>query len=196
LIDVMAQFFGQVGIGQAITIGHGEMFRFAEVFAGGLGNAAASHVFFAGVSQGHFPIKFHARFVDGHLVGFEIDGAVIVMQVKIVEIVFHRPGLESKAEHEPAETVFGVNLHDMPENWMFANGHHGFRAELGLFLDACAEAATQNEDGNVHCVHDPMLAKYEVQRKPELARKNFPGASQGASNREKQVSGWWGLNFR
>jgi hypothetical protein len=40
-----------------------------------------------------------------------------------------------------------------------------------------------------------MLAKYEVQRKPELARKNFPGASQGASNREKQVSGWWGLNF-
>jgi hypothetical protein len=93
--------------------------------------------------------------------------------VKIAEIVLHGVGLEAQAEHKTAEAVFGVNLHYVPENRVFADGHHGFGAEFGFFFNARTQAPAQDEDGNVHSVHQPMLTKYEVQRKSEFCGKEW-----------------------
>ena len=79
--------------------------------------------------------------MDGYLVGLELDGAVGVVQVEIAEVILHHLRLETEAQHEAAEPVLRVNLHDVPENRMFADGHHRFGAELGFLLDARAQAA-------------------------------------------------------
>ena len=100
-----AQFLGEMGIRQAVAVSHGEMLRAAEIFAHRLRDAAAGHVFLAGVGERDFPVEFQPRFVDLHFVGLELDGAVGVVQMKVAEVILHRVGLEAEAQHEAAEAV-------------------------------------------------------------------------------------------
>jgi hypothetical protein len=47
----------------------------------------------------------------------------------------------------------------MPQDGMFADGHHRLGAEFGFLLDACAQPAAQDENRNVNCVHAVILVK-------------------------------------
>src|SRR3974390_2292507 len=100
--------------------------------------------------------------MDGDLVGLEIYGGVGFPQVKIAEVILYHVGLETKAQHEAPETMPGVNLHDMPEHRMLADGHHGLGPEFRFLLDARAEAAAQDKNRNFCNIHAFMLSKAVV----------------------------------
>jgi len=153
LRKVAAEFFCKIGIGQTVAIGDGELFGVAKIFARRLGGAAAGHVFFAGEGERDFPVEFALLFVDDDLIGLEVDGGVGVAQVEVAEIIFYHVGPEAEAEHEAPEAVPRIALHDVPEDGVFADGHHRFGAKLGFLLDAGAKATAQDEDGNIRCVH-------------------------------------------
>jgi hypothetical protein len=42
---------------------------------------------------------------------------------------------------------------------MLADWNHRFGSKFGFFLDARAEAAAKDKNGNFRCVHASMLAK-------------------------------------
>jgi hypothetical protein len=77
------------------------------------------------------------------------------VEVEITEVVLDDVGLETQAQDEAPESVAGINLHDVPENGMFANGDHWLGPEFGFFLDARAQAAAQDENWDIdRFVHD------------------------------------------
>ena len=94
--------------------------------------------------------------MNRHFVGFEFDGAIGVVQVKIMEIILHHLGLEPQAKDKPFEAVPGINLHDVPQNRMLADGHHRFGTKLGFLFDPRAQSATKDEHG--HCRQVVFLA--------------------------------------
>src|ERR1017187_3241318 len=160
--EMMLKCLREIGVGQAVAVSHGKMFCLAEIFARGLGDAAAGHVFLAGVGERDFPIELVPMLVDSHLVGLELDGAVGVVQVEVAEIILHNLRLETEAQYKTAKTMPRVNLHDVPENRMFTDGPHRLGAEFSFFLDARAEAAAQDENRDVgRFVHDglPMIKR-------------------------------------
>ena len=54
--------------------------------------------------------------------------------------------------HELADAVVGVVLHDVPEDWAFADLDHRLRSDVGLLCEPRAEAARQD-----HGLHGSVL---------------------------------------
>jgi hypothetical protein len=120
-----------------------------------LGDAAAGLVAFAGEGERDVPVELMLVFVDGDLVGAQVDGGIGVAEMEITEVVLDDLGLEPEAQDEAPKAVPGIGSHHMPENGMLADGDHRFGAEFRFLLDARAQAAAQDENGDVgRFVHD------------------------------------------
>jgi hypothetical protein len=85
--------------------------------------------------------------MDHQFIALEPDGAIGVVEMEIGEVVLDKVGLEPEAQDKPLKAVPGVELHDMPQDGVFADRNHRLGTKLGLFFETSAQAATQNEDG-------------------------------------------------
>lgn len=99
----------------------------------------------SGVNQGDFP-GFTVLFMDGHLVVFKIEGDVAAVEEVVGEIFFDDVSFVSQKNDKIVVSIPGVDLHDMPENRMASDLHHGFWDDICLFGKACAHAACEDKD--------------------------------------------------
>jgi len=138
--------FLDVHIADAIAIGAHEGFVFEQ--GGEAAQAAAGHGVQPSVDERDFPVENRA--LDGGLFpGGHVDGEIRVECVIIKEEGFHVFRLVSKSQREVRESIVGVNVHDMPDHGLPADGDHGFRNVIGVFGEAGAIAA--GEDYGFHC---------------------------------------------
>jgi hypothetical protein len=119
-----------VHVSHAVAVGHAEGLA-GDVLRHPL-QAAAGHGGRAGVDQGHAPV-LGAAIVDGQLVLSQVDRHVRLVQEVVGEIFLDHVALVTKAHHELAHAVLGVALHDVPEDRLAADFHHGLGADFGLF---------------------------------------------------------------
>ena len=134
-------------IGYAVAIGEHEGFaaderRQAE-------HAAPGQRIEAGIDQMDLPGLLVAP-APLHRSLAEIDGEVARHVGKLQEEVLHHLGLVTERHHELLEAVGGVELHDVPENWMLADLDHRLGDGDRLFGEPSAEAP--GEDDDLHAV--------------------------------------------
>jgi hypothetical protein len=81
----------------------------------------------------------------------------------VPEIVTDDLTLVSKAENEVLMPLGSKALHDVPKNRPATNGHHGFRAELGLLTETSSQTTAKNDDFfRVHGVLVSALPRCEI----------------------------------
>ena len=97
------------------------------------------------VNQGDFP-GFTVLLMDGHLVVLKIEGDVAAMEEVVGEIFFDDVPFVSQENDKIVVSIPRVDLHDVPENRMAANLHHGFWDDICLFGKTCAHAACEDKD--------------------------------------------------
>ena len=78
----------------------------------------------------------------------EADGEVVVHRLVVQKILLDHLAAVAEAEHEVSEAVMRVELHDVPENGTASHLDQGLRTELGLFAQARAESAAEDD-----CLH-------------------------------------------
>ncbi|MNT00499.1 hypothetical protein D3C72_1349330 [compost metagenome] len=135
-----------VDIRNAVAIGEAERLFILEVTAG-TQQTATGHGFFAGVDERDAP-RLAVILVHVHAVFTHVEGDVRGVQEVVGEEVLDRIALVAEADHEVVNSVGGILLHDVPENWLAADLDHWLGLEVRLFTDARAEATRQN-----NCLH-------------------------------------------
>ena len=138
--------FGDVDVSDTVAIGHAEGFARGEVLRDAAETAAGAGVV-AGVDEGDAP-----GLGDGvenfHLVIAHVEGDVGHVEEVVGEVLLDDVALVAAADDEVVDAVLGVELEDVPEDGPAANFHHGLGTEGGLFADAGAEPA--GEDNGFH----------------------------------------------
>src|SRR6185312_11652544 len=115
----------------------------------------------------------------------QLERHVRVVEVVVGEVLLDHPAPVAEAEHEVAEAVPAVQLHDVPEERAAADVDERLRPELGLFAHARALAAAQQHDlrprGCGGDDHGPVIARMRRELRPgRLAyRRTYPVASAG-----------------
>src|SRR5436189_5315511 len=82
-------------------------------------------------------------------IGLQIDGNVTVHRIEIEKVVTDDFALVTQAQNKTVEPEMRVMLHDVNQDRLGADRNHRLRPKLGHFLEAGAEAATENEDRNM-----------------------------------------------
>ena len=70
------------------------------------------------------------------------------MQKVVGEVLFDDIAFMAAADYKVVNAMGGVELHDMPEDWLASDFDHGFWLEVRLFGDAGAEASCED-----YCFH-------------------------------------------
>jgi len=143
---VVIDELSNVDVGNAVAVGEAERLFILEVTAG-TQQSTTGHGFLAGVDQGDAP-RLAVVLVHVHAVVAHVERDVGGVQEVIGEEVLDRIALVAKADHEVVNSVGGILLHDVPENWLAADLDHWLGLEVRLFTDARAEATRQN-----NCLH-------------------------------------------
>src|SRR5208337_1136360 len=112
-------------------------------------DAASGHRGLSGFRQCHPPSGFSVAVVHLQFAGAQRHGKVAVAQLVVQKIVANRVALVAQANHEVAESIRRIDLHDVPENRAPADLHHRLGPELGLLAEPRAQSAGQNY--HFHC---------------------------------------------
>ena len=67
------------------------------------------------------------------------------MQGQIGEIFLHHIAFVAQANHKISDTKMRVAFHDVPQNRLAADLHHGFGTQHGFFAKSGAETAGEND---------------------------------------------------
>lgn len=70
------------------------------------------------------------------------------MEKVVCEVLFDDVTFVSATDNEIVDSMSGVELHDVPEDWFSSDFDHGFWFEVRLFGDAGSEAS-----GKYYCFH-------------------------------------------
>ena len=75
------------------------------------------------------------------------------MEEVVCEVLFDNIAFVAATYNKVVDSMSGVELHDVPENWLTSDFNHGFWLEVRLLGDAGSEAAGEN-----NCFHfrNPM----------------------------------------
>ena len=135
-----------VDVGQAVSVRHAEGLVVThpgtdphQALTGG-GTEAR-------VDEGHAPIVAR-RGVILDPSGRGVHRHVGVVEPVIAEVVPHDVAEPPEADHEVADAMGGVDLHDVPEDRLVADRDHGLRAAAGLLPQPCALATGEDD-----CLH-------------------------------------------
>ena len=114
--------FVHIDVGNSVAVGEEERVA-VDVFLDAF-DAAAGHGVEASLGQGDAP-GFGAGTVDREGVRLaELHCQIGPGEVIVQEIAFDAPALIAQAKDEIGEAVFGIALHDVPEDWPAADGDH------------------------------------------------------------------------
>ena len=83
-----------------------------------------------------------------HAVVLHVEGDVRHVQEVVSEVLFDNIAFIAAADDKVVDSVGGVELHDVPEDWFASNFDHGLWLEVRLFGDAGSE--TSGEDNGFH----------------------------------------------
>ena len=108
-------------------------------------DAAAGLRVGAGVHQRHAP-RLGGVLVDLHRVVAHVEGHVGHVEEVVGEVLLDDVALVAEADHEVAEPVVAVDLHDVPEDRPLADLHHGLGPGGGLLREPRAESAGEDDD--------------------------------------------------
>lgn len=75
------------------------------------------------------------------------------MKEVIGEVLLDHVPLIAATDNEIVNTILGIELQDMPENWPAPNLHHRFRPDRGLFTQTRTQATREND-----CFHRSPLS--------------------------------------
>ena len=81
-----------------------------------------------------------------HIVCFQPDSKIAIHRRVIEKIGLYDLGLVAQTQDKGLESVVGIGPHDMPEDGVVPNRHHGFGTGLGFLAQARAEATTEDEN--------------------------------------------------
>src|SRR6185437_14510809 len=110
-----------------------------------------------GIDQRHAP-WLGVPLVHNHAVVRHIESDVGHVQKIIGEILLDDIALVTAADHEIICAVRGIELHDVPENWLTADFDHRFWFEVTFLGNAGTKSAGENHD-----FHDaPLTARASV----------------------------------
>ena len=140
-----------VHVGDAVAVGQHERVV-AHVLPHPLDPAAGLRLG-AGVDQRHAP-RLGGVLVDHHGVVAHVEGHVGHVQEVVGEVLLDDVALVAQADHEVAEAVVAVRLHDVPQDRPLADLHHGLGPGGGLFGQAGAETAGKDDD-----LHDAPVSR-------------------------------------
>src|SRR3979409_2416368 len=82
--------------------------------------------------------------MEVRLAGCHIDGDVLAQAVVVEKVPFDDVAFVSEGDEELAKLVFGVQLHDVPEDRPAADIDHRLWSELGFLGETRAEAPGQD----------------------------------------------------
>src|SRR5579871_1286361 len=137
----------QIHVADAIAIGQQEC-AIIDIFLNTL-DPAAGHGRLACIHQGDAKVLLRMIVVVFNMgAAPEADGKVAVHRLVVQEVVLNHIAAIAKAKNELLETGMGVDLHDVPENRTPSYLNHRLWPELGLFPQAGAKPAA--EDNNLH----------------------------------------------
>lgn len=167
LIAMKFQQAGNVHIAYAITIGTTEIFTIIEICGDTL-DAAAGQGAFAGLHQ-CYPPRLGITLMHFHLVLRHVKSDIRHVQKVVGKVFLDQIALITEANHEVIDAMAGVDFHDVPENRLSADIHHGFGASSSLLGKAGAKSTRQ-----YHGLHNFRFAfmKYLLAKKSEYPAVN------------------------
>ena len=112
----------------------------------------------AGIGERHRPVLLVIDLVDLDVVGLQRDGEIAVHRRIVEKIRFDDFGLVAEAENEILKAVMRIGAHDVPQDRMISDRHHGLGANFGFLAQPRAEAAAQDENRNFGGVHEADLS--------------------------------------
>jgi hypothetical protein len=81
------------------------------------------------------------------LVGIpEIERDIGFVEVVVREVLLDGIPLVAEADDEIVEPIMGVDLHDVPQDWLFSNLDHRLRLQVRFLADSRPESARKNDD--------------------------------------------------
>ena len=136
-------FGGDIDIGNSVAVGEAERLVWFEVLCDSF-QAATCCCVFTGINQGYFP-RFGFLLMYLHAIVLQVEGDVRCMEKVVCKVFFDDIAFVAAADDKVVDSVGGVELHDMPEDWLASDFDHGFWLEVRLFGDAGAEASCEDD---------------------------------------------------
>ena len=137
----------EVDIAYPIAVGETEGFIVKK--RGHALQAAAGHGLGAGVDQGYLP-WFGVLLVDLHGVVAHVEGDIGHVQEIVGKVLLDYIALVAQADDELIDAIVRIDFHDVPEDRLAADLHHGLGLEIGLLADPGAEAAGKDDCFHVY----------------------------------------------
>src|SRR5215471_1790994 len=135
-----------VDVAKPVAIGQKESIVIRKIPRYAL-QSAAGHGFEASIGEadGEILLLVCAHELDVRLPA-EADPEIVVHGLVVQEVVLDHVAAVAEAQNEFPQSVVGVDLHDVPEDWVSSDLDHGLGAEFGFFPQAGAESTAQNND--------------------------------------------------
>ncbi len=85
------------------------------------------------------------RLIDHHPVSAEIDLQASIVNVEIKKIAFNHLTFITQGNKKLLIIIVGIMLQDVPQDRLSPYFNHRFRADLGLFGEASAQASRKDD---------------------------------------------------
>ena len=132
-----------VHVGHAVAVGEAEGLFILQIVGHAL-EAPAGHGVFAGVHHGHTP-GLGVAVVHLHAIARHVEGEVRGVQEVVGEVFLDHVAAVTAADHEIVHAVRAVDLHDVPEDGLAPDLHHGLGFEMGFFGNPGAQSPGKDD---------------------------------------------------
>ena len=137
---------GNIHTPHAIPIGEAEALLILKILRDFF-QSSSGHGIFSSIHQGDSP-RLCTLLMYIHTVLTHTEGYIRHMQEVVGKILFNHIPLVPTTDNKVVDTVSGVDLHNMPEDWLATNFNHRFRSVIRLFTDTGSISSSQD-----HCFH-------------------------------------------
>jgi hypothetical protein len=169
--------FVDVDVGYAISVGQEKSLAWFDVFLDRL-DPIPGQSFVARVGECDTPIFFFVTIMKPDVRGApELQGRVARIPEIVAEIFADHFRFVTETQNEILVAEMGINFHDMPEDGLPADRHHGLRPKFGLFPKSRAFTTAENNNFHRKSMNDRANSVQRVIRHGAIGQITFKNAT-------------------